>query len=90
VTIVAKVRDEAGLQRTDLAERSVATGHITPLDSALPVAASDTGAPHPTELRPHIDNYRPPGAPPTRTAACRPSRSRCGAPRATSPTAPSS
>jgi len=60
VTIVAKVRDEAGLQKTDLAERAVATGSITPLDSTLfSVAISDTGRAHTltARYRPHIDNY---------------------------------
>jgi hypothetical protein len=60
VTIVAKVRDEAGLQKTDLAERSAATGAITPLDpSRFSVAVSDTGRGNTltAHYRPHIDNY---------------------------------
>jgi hypothetical protein len=60
VTIVAKVRDEAGLQKTDLAERLVSTGAITPLDPALfSVAISDTGRANTltAHYRPHIDNY---------------------------------
>jgi len=60
VTIVAKVRDEAGLRKTDLAERLLATGTITPLDSTLySVAISDTGRAHTltARYRPHIDNY---------------------------------
>jgi len=60
VTIVAKVRDEAGLQKTDLAERSVATGGITALDPTLfSVAISDTGREQTltAHYRPHIDNY---------------------------------
>ncbi len=60
VTIVAKVRDEAGLQRTDLVERSVATGAITPVDSTTySVAVSDTGRAHTltAHYRPHIANY---------------------------------
>jgi len=60
VTIVAKVRDEAGLQRTDLVERSVATGAITAVDPTLyTVAVSDTGRAQTltARYRPHIDNY---------------------------------
>jgi len=60
VTIVAKVRDEAGLRRTDLVERSVATGSITLVDSTLyAVAVSDTGRAHTltAHYRPHVDNY---------------------------------
>jgi hypothetical protein len=59
-TIVASVRDEAGLARTDLVERSVATGAITPVDSTLySVAVSDTGRAQTLTVhyRPHIDNY---------------------------------
>ncbi|HEY3156378.1 MAG TPA: FlgD immunoglobulin-like domain containing protein, partial [Candidatus Eisenbacteria bacterium] len=58
--LVAKVRDEAGLRKTDLAERSVATGMITPLDSTLySVAVSDTGRAHTltASIRPRVGNY---------------------------------
>jgi hypothetical protein len=58
--LVAKVRDEAGLRKTDLAERSVATGAITPLDSTLySVAISDTGRAHTltASIRPRVGNY---------------------------------
>lgn len=58
--LVAKVRDEAGLRKTDLAERSVATGTVTPLDTTLySVAISDTGRAHTltASIRPRIGNY---------------------------------
>ncbi len=60
VTIVAKVRDEAGLARTDLVERAVGSGIITPIDSTLySVAISDTGRAQTltARYRPHIGNY---------------------------------
>lgn len=60
VTIVAKVRDEAGLAKTDLAERDLGTGAITPIDSTLySVAISDTGRAQTltARYRPHIANY---------------------------------
>ena len=60
VTIVAKVRDEAGLARTDLAERALGTGIISPVDSTLyTVAVSDTGRANTltARYRPRIDNY---------------------------------
>ena len=60
VTIVAKVRDEAGLRRTELVERQVGSGIITPVDSTLySVAISDTGRAHAliARYRPHIGNY---------------------------------
>ncbi|MBI4364405.1 MAG: hypothetical protein HY568_03160, partial [Candidatus Latescibacteria bacterium] len=60
MTLVAKVRDEAGLQKTDLAERPVSSGIITPLDPAsFTVAVSDTGRAHTltAKVRPRIGNY---------------------------------
>jgi hypothetical protein len=60
VTIVARVRDEAGLVRTDLVERALGSGAITPVDSTLySVAVSDTGRAHTltARYRPRIDNY---------------------------------
>jgi hypothetical protein len=60
VTIVARVRDEAGLVRTDLVERAVGTGSITPVDSTLySVAVSDTGRAHTLTARHavRVDNY---------------------------------
>jgi hypothetical protein len=58
--LVAKVRDEAGLRKTELAERSVATGMITSLDTTLySVAVSDTGRAHTltANIRPRVGNY---------------------------------
>ena len=58
--LVAKVRDEAGLRKTELAERSIATGTITPLDSTLySVAISDTGRANTltASIRPRVANY---------------------------------
>jgi hypothetical protein len=60
VTIVAKVRDEAGLRKTELVERLLSNGAITPIDSTrYSVAVSDTGRAHTltARYRPHIDNY---------------------------------
>jgi hypothetical protein len=60
VTIVARVRDEAGLIRTDLVERAVGSGSITPVDSTLySVAVSDTGRAHTLTARHavRVDNY---------------------------------
>jgi hypothetical protein len=60
VTIVARVRDEAGLIRTDLVERAVGSGSITPVDSTLySVAVSDTGRAHTLTARypVRVDNY---------------------------------
>jgi hypothetical protein len=60
VTIVAKVRDEAGLRRTDLAERSLATGAVVALDSTLySIAISDTGRAQTltARYRPRVGNY---------------------------------
>ncbi len=60
VTLVAKVRDEAGLKKTDLVERSVPGGTITPVDPTLySIAVSDTGRAHTltARVRPHIGNY---------------------------------
>lgn len=56
----AKVRDEAGLSKTDLAERSVATGTITPIDPSLfSVAVADTGRANTltASIRPRVGNY---------------------------------
>src|SRR5205823_9975705 len=60
VTIVAKVRDEAGLGRTDLVERSLATGALTAVDSTrYTVAVTDSGRGNTltAHYRPHVDNY---------------------------------
>jgi hypothetical protein len=60
LTLVAKVRDEAGIRSTSLAERDLATGAITPLDSTLyTVAVSDTGRQQVLtgRIRPRIGNY---------------------------------
>ncbi len=60
VTISARVRDEAGLARTDLVERALGSGTITPVDSTLyTVAVSDTGRAHTLNARyaVHVGNY---------------------------------
>ncbi|TMQ47529.1 MAG: hypothetical protein E6K71_09645 [Candidatus Eisenbacteria bacterium] len=60
LTIVAKTRDEAGLKKTELVERAVGSGAITPVDPTLySVAASDTGRAQTLtgHYRPHIGNY---------------------------------
>jgi len=60
LAIVAKTRDEAGLTRTDLLERAVGSGNITPVDATLySVAVSDSGRAHTLtgRYRPHIGNY---------------------------------
>lgn len=44
VTLIAKIRDEAGVKNVSLAERDLATGIVTPVDSTLySVAIADTG-----------------------------------------------
>jgi hypothetical protein len=60
VTIVAKVRDEAGVLQTALAERDLASGVVTPIDSTLyTIAVSDTGRLMTLtgRARPRIGNY---------------------------------
>jgi len=60
VSIMAMVRDEAGLKKTDLAERDLATGTVTPYDSTrYSVAVSDTGRANTlnANVRPHVGNY---------------------------------
>jgi hypothetical protein len=59
ITLVAGVRDEAGLKKTELAERPVG-GAIAPLDSALyQVAVADTGRANTltARVRPRVGNY---------------------------------
>lgn len=60
VTLVAKVRDEAGVAQTTLAEHDLASGTITPIDSTTyTIALSDSGRlmTVTTRARPHIGNY---------------------------------
>ena len=60
VTLVAKVRDEASVLQTSLAERDLASGTITPIDSTLyTIAVSDTGRlmTLTTSVRPRVGNY---------------------------------
>jgi len=60
VTIIAKARDEAGLQSISLAERDLASGTVTPIDSTLySVAFADTGRQITLtgRARPHVGNY---------------------------------
>ncbi|MGH7681809.1 MAG: C25 family cysteine peptidase, partial [Candidatus Eiseniibacteriota bacterium] len=60
VTVVAKVRDEAGVAQTTMAERDLASGVIAPIDSTTyTTALSDSGRllTLTTKARPHIGNY---------------------------------
>ncbi len=60
VTLVAKARDEAGLKKVTLAERDIASGIITPVDSTLyTITVADTGrqATLTTRARPRVGNY---------------------------------
>jgi len=60
VTVVAKTRDEGGLKKVSLAERDVASGTVTPIDStSYSTAYSDSGrlVTLTTKARPRIGNY---------------------------------
>jgi peptidase C25-like protein/flagellar hook capping protein FlgD len=60
VTLVAKTRDEAGVKKVTLAERDVASGNVTPVDTTLYTTASaDTGrlVTLTTRVRPRVGNY---------------------------------
>jgi len=60
VTIVAKARDEAGLQQISLAERDLASGTVSPIDSTFYTTAyADTGRQITLtgRIRPHVGNY---------------------------------
>ncbi len=60
LTLVAKVRDESGVQKTSLAERDLASGAITPIDSTLyATTLADTGRlmTLTARARPRNENY---------------------------------
>ena len=60
VTLVAKTRDEAGVKKVSLAERDVASGTITPIDStSYSTAYADSGrrVTVTTRARPRVGNY---------------------------------